>query len=103
MGFHDTEIWSPIFKSSVLMCCLVTRSEPLSWPICSKKLSQSLKPKNFDKISSVLLRVVSGPSVKEADQIMTKEGKVVVWSYWPERYYLPFMENVRKKLGIIIG
>lgn len=34
--------------------------------------------------------------VKEADQIEIKEGKVVVWSYWPERYYLPFMENVRK-------
>ena len=40
--------------------------------------------------------------IKEADQIDTKEGKVVVWSYWPERYYLPFMENVRK-LGYKIG
>ena len=40
--------------------------------------------------------------VKEADQIVIKEGKVVVWSYWPERYYLPFMENVRK-LGYKIG
>lgn len=40
--------------------------------------------------------------VKEADQIEIKEGKVVVWSYWPERYYLPFMENVRK-MGYKIG
>ena len=40
--------------------------------------------------------------VKEADQIVINEGKVVVWSYWPERYYLPFMENVRK-LGYKIG
>lgn len=40
--------------------------------------------------------------VKEVDQIEIKEGKVVVWSYWPERYYLPFMENVRK-LGYKIG
>ena len=40
--------------------------------------------------------------IKDADQITIKEGKVVVWSYWPERYYLPFMENVRR-LGIKIG
>ena len=41
--------------------------------------------------------------IKEADQIEIKEGKVVVWSYWPERYYTPFMENVQKKLGYKIG
>ena len=40
--------------------------------------------------------------VKENDWIMTKEGAVVVWSYWPERYYAPFMEKV-KKLGINLG
>ena len=40
--------------------------------------------------------------VKENDWIMTKEGAVVVWSYWPERYYAPFMEKVQK-LGIKIG
>ena len=40
--------------------------------------------------------------IKDSDQIKTKEGLVVVWSYWPERYYVPFMENV-KKLGIKIG
>ena len=41
--------------------------------------------------------------IKEADQIPIKEGHVVVWSYWPERYYLPFMDNVQKKLGYKIG
>lgn len=41
--------------------------------------------------------------IKEADQIKIKEGKVVVWSYWPERYYTPFMENVQKKLGYKIS
>jgi len=40
--------------------------------------------------------------IKANDQIKTKEGMIVVWSYWPERYYLPFMENVRK-LGYKIG
>lgn len=34
--------------------------------------------------------------MKEKDQIDTKEGKVVVWSYWPERYYIGFMEITRK-------
>lgn len=33
-------------------------------------------------------------SMKDADQIATKEGKVVVWNYWPERYFNPFMEIV---------
>jgi hypothetical protein len=41
--------------------------------------------------------------IKEADQIKIKEGKMVVWNYWPERYYTPFMENVQKKLGYKIG
>lgn len=36
---------------------------------------------------------------KEADVIMIKDGKVVVWSYWPERYFTPFMERV-KALGM---
>lgn len=40
--------------------------------------------------------------IKENDQIIIKEGIIVVWSYWPERYYAPFMDNV-KKLGIKIG
>lgn len=40
--------------------------------------------------------------IKENDQIKTKEGKVVVWSYWPERFYAPFIEKVQK-LGIRIG
>lgn len=40
--------------------------------------------------------------IKENDQIIIKEGKIVVWSYWPERYYAPFMDNV-KKLGIKLG
>ena len=35
-------------------------------------------------------------SMKDADQIATKEGKVVVWNYWPERYFDPFMEIVEK-------
>ncbi len=34
--------------------------------------------------------------MKDADQIATKEGNVVVWNYWPERYYTPFMEIVEK-------
>ena len=34
--------------------------------------------------------------VKEADQIKTKEGIVVVWNYWPERYYPDFIANARK-------
>ena len=40
--------------------------------------------------------------IKENDQIIIKEGKIVVWSYWPERYYAPFMDYVKKiviKLG----
>lgn len=41
--------------------------------------------------------------IKANDQIKTKDGVVVVWSYWPERYYTPFMENVQKKLGYKIG
>ena len=40
--------------------------------------------------------------IKENDQIKTKEGKVVVWSYWPERFYAPFIEKVQR-LGIRIG
>ena len=40
--------------------------------------------------------------IKENDQIIIEEGKIVVWSYWPERYYAPFMDNV-KKLGIELG
>lgn len=35
---------------------------------------------------------------KEEDIINTKDEKIVIWSYWPERYYLPFMEIV-KELG----
>ena len=35
-------------------------------------------------------------SMKDADQIATKEGKVVVWNYWPGRYFDPFMEIVEK-------
>ena len=37
--------------------------------------------------------------MKEADQISIKKGKVVVWSYWPESYFKPFMEQV-KALGM---
>lgn len=40
--------------------------------------------------------------IKANDQIKTKEGMIVVWSYWPERFYLPFMENVWK-LGYKLG
>lgn len=41
--------------------------------------------------------------LKESDQIILKDGtRVVVWNYWPERYYPPFMEKVQK-LGIKIG
>lgn len=36
--------------------------------------------------------------MKEEDQIAIKKGKVVVWSYWPESYFKPFMEQV-KALG----
>ena len=35
---------------------------------------------------------------KEADLILVKDGKAVVWSYWPERYFIPFMEQI-KALG----
>ena len=34
--------------------------------------------------------------IKEADQIRIKECIVVVWSYWPERYYPDFISNARK-------
>lgn len=37
--------------------------------------------------------------MKEADQISIKKGKVVVWSYWPESYFKPFMKQV-KALGL---
>lgn len=39
---------------------------------------------------------------KEDDIINTKDEKLVIWSYWPERYYLPFMEIV-KKFGYIFS
>lgn len=39
--------------------------------------------------------------IKEADQIKIKECMVVVWSYWPERYYPDFIANARKA-GFII-
>ena len=39
--------------------------------------------------------------MKEADQIAIKKGKVVVWSYWPESYFKPFMEQV-KALGLVV-
>lgn len=38
---------------------------------------------------------------KENERIMTKEGPVVVWSYWPSRYWEPFLEKL-KKMGIKI-
>ena len=34
--------------------------------------------------------------VKEAEQIKINEGIVVVWNYWPERYYPDFIANARK-------
>lgn len=34
--------------------------------------------------------------IKEAEQIKIKEGIVVVWSYWPERYYPDFIANAKK-------
>lgn len=37
--------------------------------------------------------------MKEEDRITIKKGEVVVWSYWPERYFEPFMEQV-KALGL---
>lgn len=37
--------------------------------------------------------------MKEEDRIAIKKGEVVVWSYWPERYFEPFMEQV-KALGM---
>ena len=36
--------------------------------------------------------------MKDEDQIAIKNGKIVVWSYWPESYFKPFMEQV-KALG----
>lgn len=39
--------------------------------------------------------------IKENDQLKAKDGMVVVWSYWPERFYNPFMEQV-KTLGYTI-
>ena len=37
--------------------------------------------------------------MKEEDRIAIKKGEVVVWNYWPESYFKPFMEQV-KALGI---
>lgn len=39
--------------------------------------------------------------MKEEELITVKNGKVVVWKYWPERYFKPFMEQV-KALGYTI-
>ena len=39
--------------------------------------------------------------MKEADQVSIMDGKVVVWSYWPESYFKPFMEQV-KALGLVV-
>lgn len=36
--------------------------------------------------------------ISESEQITINEGKVVVWRYWPEKYFNPFMEKV-KELG----
>lgn len=36
--------------------------------------------------------------IKESDVIWVKDGKAVVWSYWPERYFFPFLEQL-KALG----
>ena len=37
--------------------------------------------------------------MKEEDHIAIKKGEVVVWNYWPERYFNTFMEQV-KALGM---
>ena len=34
--------------------------------------------------------------MKEEDIITIRNGKAVVWSYWPERYFIPFMEAINK-------
>ena len=39
--------------------------------------------------------------MKEEEVIPLKNGKVVVWNYWPERYFTPFMEQV-KALGYTV-
>lgn len=66
-------------------------------------VEQNYNNKKINALQEEIGKLNGDYYVKEADQIMTKEGKVVDWSYWPERFYLPFMENVRKKLGIKIG
>ena len=37
--------------------------------------------------------------MKEGDIITIKNGKVVVWNYWPNSYFKPFMDRV-KSLGL---
>ena len=37
--------------------------------------------------------------MKDEDQIAIKNGKIVVWSYWPESYFKPFLAQV-KSLGL---
>lgn len=39
--------------------------------------------------------------MKQEDWIPVKDGNVVVWSYWPDRFFLPFKECV-KVLGYVI-
>ena len=39
--------------------------------------------------------------MKQEDWIPVKDGNAVVWSYWPDRFFLPFKEFV-KTLGIVL-
>ena len=73
--------------------------------ITISQLRETFNIKNVNAVESVEDAIKTTDSsgtpggsyyMKDADQIETKEGKVVVWNYWPERYYTPFMEIVEK-------
>ena len=73
--------------------------------ITISQLRETFNIKNVNVVESVEEAIKTTDSsgtpggsyyMKDADQIATKEGNVVVWNYWPERYYNPFMEIVEK-------
>ena len=73
--------------------------------ITISQLRETFNIKNVNAVESVEEAIKTTDSsgtpgggyyMKDADQIATKEGNVVVWNYWPERYYTPFMEIVEK-------
>jgi len=69
------------------------------------------KVKNEDKVVATLEEALQTQDsnkkaggnyfMKKEDRILLKNNNVVVWNYWPDRFFVPFMENVRS-LNIVV-